>query len=54
MPRFGDKDQAFTWLQKAVDTRRVAVMLKTDPTLDNLRSDQRFRDVLQRMGLSPE
>lgn len=39
----GDKDQAFIWLQKAVEDRFwLLPFLKIDPTLDHLRSDQRF------------
>lgn len=40
---FGDKDQAFRWLQSAVGDRSTSmVFLRGDPELANLRSDPRF------------
>lgn len=49
----GEKDQAFEWLRKACEERDPFVIwLKVDPTLDNLRSDQRFDAILQEMRLS--
>ena len=39
----GDKDQAFRWLQSAVQDRSTStVFLRSDPELINLRSDPRF------------
>ncbi|HSZ57219.1 MAG TPA: protein kinase [Tepidisphaeraceae bacterium] len=50
----GEKDQAFEWLRKACDERDGAVIwLKVDPTMDSLRSDPRFAQVLKEMGLPP-
>lgn len=41
--RLGDKDQAFKWLDKAVDEHASFVLyLETDPAWDGLRSDPRF------------
>jgi tetratricopeptide (TPR) repeat protein len=41
--RLGDKEQAFTWLAKAVQERnRFAVEFKINPLLDPLRGDPRF------------
>ena len=49
----GEKDQAFDWLQKAYDDRSSwLVYLKVDPWFDGVRSDQRFIDLLRRVGLS--
>jgi serine/threonine protein kinase/tetratricopeptide (TPR) repeat protein len=49
-----DKDRAFEWLQKACDERdSYAIWVKVDPTLDNLRSDPRFAQVLRDMRLPP-
>jgi len=46
------KDQAFTWLEKAYDARdECLTWLKVDPTMDSLRSDPRFPDILRRVGL---
>lgn len=49
----GEKEEAFTWLQRAYQERDIfmGVRLKTDPKLDNLRSDPRFQDLLRRLGL---
>jgi DNA-binding winged helix-turn-helix (wHTH) protein/TolB-like protein/Tfp pilus assembly protein PilF len=50
----GEKDQAFKWLEKAFEERDIWLMnLKVDPVLKNLRSDQRFANLLQRIGLVP-
>ena len=44
----GDRDQALTWLRKAVEERSdYLVYLKLDPTFDALRRDPRFQSVLR-------
>jgi len=53
----GDKDQAFVWLNKAIDEREVIVvylraMGLSEPSLSSLRDDPRFQLLLQRVGLS--
>jgi len=51
----GDNDQAFLWLEKAFDERNEMVTwLRVQPELDSLRSDPRFMDLLQRVGLEPK
>lgn len=48
----GEKDLAFKWLEKAYDEHSsFLVFLKEEPTFDNLRSDPRFTDLLERVGL---
>jgi TolB-like protein/Tfp pilus assembly protein PilF len=49
-----DKDQAFTWLEKAYEERfnRLAY-LKVAALWDPLRSDPRFADLLRRVGIPP-
>lgn len=48
----GDKDQAFSWLDKAVEQRSWSLQwLKVDPRWDSIRSDPRFSDIIRRMGL---
>jgi len=50
----GDKEQAFTWLEKAYEERSSGLyLLNVDPIWDPLRSDPRFNDLLRRIGLSP-
>jgi tetratricopeptide (TPR) repeat protein len=52
--RLGNKDEAFVWLNKAVDERASGIPnLKVDPNFDSLHSDPRFAKVLQRMNLTP-
>lgn len=47
-----DKDQAFEWLERGYTERTsYMVLLKTETTLDNLRDDPRFKDLLKRMNL---
>jgi serine/threonine protein kinase/TolB-like protein/Tfp pilus assembly protein PilF len=50
----GDKERAFEWLEKGYAGRSDHLtQLKTDPMFDSLRSDQRFADLLRRVGLPP-
>lgn len=49
----GDKDQAFKWFEKAYRHKEAElVTLKVDPTLDSLRSDPRFGNLMRRIGLA--
>ena len=49
----GDKNKAFEFLEKAYQQRSLELSwhLKADPRIDNLRSDPRFHNLLQRVGL---
>jgi TolB-like protein/Tfp pilus assembly protein PilF len=51
----GEKDQAFTCLEKAYEQRdpRLVQWVNVSPSLDPLRSDPRFADLLRRIGLPP-
>jgi TolB-like protein/DNA-binding winged helix-turn-helix (wHTH) protein/tetratricopeptide (TPR) repeat protein len=50
--RLGDHDQAFTWLNRAVDQRCYwLIWAKVDPLLDDLRTDRRYDDLLGRLNL---
>jgi len=48
----GEKDQAFTWLERGYKARDGMESLVVDPVWDPLRSDPRFKDLVQRVGLS--
>jgi non-specific serine/threonine protein kinase len=50
----GDKDQAFTWLQKAYEERinRLAY-IRREQIWESLRSDPRFEDLARRIGAPP-
>jgi len=51
----GEKDIALTLLEKAVDDRSwESICLQVEPKFDQFRSDSRFLDLVQRIGLSPE
>jgi hypothetical protein len=51
--RLGDKDSAFQWLGQAYQNRDYFMTsIKTDPFMDPLREDQRFKEMLQRVGFS--
>jgi TolB-like protein/DNA-binding winged helix-turn-helix (wHTH) protein/Tfp pilus assembly protein PilF len=47
----GDKDQAFQWFDKAVKERSMQSWVYPDVRQDPIRSDPRFKDLMQRMGL---
>ena len=50
----GDKDEAFTYLEKAREEREYTMLwVKVEPQLDSLRSDPRFQDLLRHIGLMP-
>lgn len=50
----GERDLAFAWLEKAIDSRDGwMALLKIQPAYDNIRSDPRFTELLHRVGLTP-
>jgi eukaryotic-like serine/threonine-protein kinase len=50
----GDKDRAFQWLDRALELRDPVVeFLRGDPSFDSLRGDQRFKDLIKKVGLPP-
>jgi TolB-like protein/DNA-binding winged helix-turn-helix (wHTH) protein/Tfp pilus assembly protein PilF len=47
----GDKDNALEWLERAYEDRStLLIWIRVDPRLDSLRSEPRFKAVLNRMG----
>ncbi len=49
-----DKERAFEWLEKAYQRRSPFLpRLGLSPANDQLRSDPRFKDLLQRLGVPP-
>src|SRR5687768_7732478 len=47
-----DKDQAFQWLARSLqDNAWEITYLKVDPSMDSLRTDPRFDDLVRRVGL---
>jgi hypothetical protein len=50
----GDQDEAFKWLELAVEERDIWLMnLKVDPVFAKFRSNRRFTDLLARIRLRP-
>ena len=48
----GDVEQAFEWLEKAVEERNVfPLLMNCDPFYDPVRADSRFQNLLRRMNL---
>jgi serine/threonine-protein kinase len=48
----GQKQQALDWLEKSYANREdTMIWLNSDPSLDDLRSEPRFRDLVRRVGL---
>jgi len=51
----GDKDRAFTYLNRAVSEHAFeAVEIKEDSVFDGIRSDGRFKQLVARIGFPPE
>jgi tetratricopeptide (TPR) repeat protein len=51
----GEKEQAIKWLEKAyADIDPMMVLLNTDPAYDQLRSEPRFGDLLQRIRVAAQ
>ena len=52
--RLGDKQRALEWLDRNYEERRaLGTLLNVDPAFNSLHSDQRFGNLVRRMGLTP-
>jgi hypothetical protein len=52
--RLDDQEQALRHLGAACEERNVyALLVNSDPFYDSLHSDQRFTDLLRRVGFAP-
>jgi len=50
--RIGDKQCAFEWLEKGFQERDdLMITLKVEPVFDGLHEDQRFQDLVRRVGI---
>jgi DNA-binding winged helix-turn-helix (wHTH) protein/tetratricopeptide (TPR) repeat protein len=50
----GERDEALAWLERGFEQRDPKmVFLLVEPKWNNLRDDQRFQDLLRRVGLKP-
>jgi tetratricopeptide (TPR) repeat protein len=45
----GERNEAFAWLERALQERSLSFPPNVDPAWDSLRSDPRFQDLLRRM-----
>ena len=49
--KIGENDRALDYLEKAYQDRRFqVVMIEVEPQLDPLRNDQRYKDLIRRIG----
>jgi DNA-binding winged helix-turn-helix (wHTH) protein/tetratricopeptide (TPR) repeat protein len=48
----GENERALDWLEKSTDARMfLSVFAKANPVFDNLRSEERYQNILRKMGL---
>jgi serine/threonine-protein kinase len=48
-----ENELALTWLERGLAARAIGGFYKDEPVWDPIRSDQRFADLLRRMGIQP-
>lgn len=48
----GDEDETFSWLEHAYDSRSNQVIFaRVDPQLDSVREDERYKSLIEKLGL---
>jgi hypothetical protein len=48
----GDIDRTMEWLERTYEERHsILIYTRVDPVFDSLRTDERFQNLMQRMGL---
>jgi hypothetical protein len=47
----GERDRAVQWFETAYREHSMNVWFLPDPSLDPIRSDERFKNIMRRMGL---
>ena len=47
----GERDKALQWFEKAYSERSMHAWILSDPRLDQIRTEPRFKDLMRRMGL---
>ena len=47
----GERDKALQWFEKAFSERSMSAWILSDPRLDQIRTEPRFKDLMRRMGL---
>ena len=50
----GDRDQTLAWLRKAYEERSAEMMYLRSPIWDDLRTDQRFVELVHNVGLATD
>jgi len=51
----GEVEKSFDWMEKAIEEREGMILhIHIEPSLDPLRSQPRYRDLLRKMNLKPE
>jgi len=48
----GEKESALGWLERGLQAQAITIFYKDAPIWDSVRSDKRFQNLLNRMGLS--
>lgn len=48
----GENDEAFQWLQRAIDERQRVLSMRTEPLFQSLHDDPRWVRILEHLGLS--